>query len=397
MTAQAQLDALQTEQPSLSFDGAPDAYAEAHLEPGTTSTEANTRQILEDGEKELQRPHAEVAPLSYRCEALSVELRGAREKMESLQLESAHSWSQYETFSSAVAGHLGLESISAGKAAAALAAHEAAHEAKTSELHEAVAAAQRELSNAQTGHADSLAAVESRALQLQEEKCALEEQLQSLEGHNAALSTDLTSYQERHAGLKEQHMQLQAELARMQKKLSEHEALHSQHTDLSTQHDSLQEKHANLMQQHEALKQEHSALHQSSQAAATQNALENLQKEYDALSGELAAKAKALAEHTDVAAGKEQLNKELQQLQAALDTAEKEKASTMQQLEVLQVRLPVSNGLRLFRASGCARRIPGVREHAVPVLLTGSGGNYPGGPCATEHDCISHASDAIPF
>ena len=107
---QAQLDALQTEQPSVSSDGVPDGSANANVEHESLDTEANSRQNLEaeDPDQQLQQPHAEVVSLSDRCEALSVELQGARERVQSLQLECARSQSQYEALGTAVAGHLGL-------------------------------------------------------------------------------------------------------------------------------------------------------------------------------------------------------------------------------------------------------------------------------------------------
>ena len=347
---QAQLDALQTEQPSVSSDGVPDGSANANVEHESLDTEANSRQNLEaeDPDQQLQQPHAEVVSLSDRCEALSVELQGARERVQSLQLECARSQSQYEALGTAVAGHLGLVRVAPGEAAAALAAHEAAHEAKTSELHDAVAAAQREIASAQMGHADSLVVAESRALELQKERGALGERLKSLEATNSELTEELSSYEERHAGLTDQHRHLEAELATLQETLGQHEALQSEHADLSAQFSSLQEKHANLTQQHEALKQEHSALQRPSQFADTQNALDNLQKECDAVRQELAAKEKALAEHAEAAVGQEQLRGQLQQLQATLDTAEKKRASVMQQLEALQVRHPGSSELNLL-------------------------------------------------
>lgn len=341
VVAQAQLDALQTEQPPLSSDGHPEVSADAPLDHGSFSTDANHSQKpqLEEPEQRLQHEHAEIASLQAMCGALSSDLQGARERVESLQLECEHSQSQHEEFGAAVAGHLGLRGITAGEAVTALAAHQAAHEATRSGLLEAAAAAQQEVASARTAHADSLAAAECRLLDLQKERDSLTERLQSLETRNTTLSTELTDHAERHAGLIDKHNHLQAELATLQESSGQHSALQSQHATLSAQIGSLQEERAKAAQQHKALQEEHSALQQSSHSVEAQKALHTIQTEHNTLREDFAANEKALAELTKAAAGSEQLSQQLQQLQVALDTAEKERASAIQQLEALQVRL----------------------------------------------------------
>ena len=334
---QAQLDALQTDQLPLSFHGDLDTSANAGIEQGQSASEAKHREQpqLEKPEQQLQQSHAELASQQAMCEALRGELQGERQRIESLEVECKHSQSQNKTLGAAVAGHLGLESITAGDIASALAAHQAAHEATVSGLHKAVAAAQREVASAQTGHADSLAAADGRLSDLQKERDVLLEQLRDIEARSTTLSTEVTSYKERHAGLADQHTQLQTTSQELQ---AQHSMLQSQHADLSAQLGSLQEEHVSLMQQHQALRQEHLDLQQSSQTVEAPSALESLQKEHAALKEDLAAREKALAEHKEAAAGNEQLNQQLQQLQAALNTAETERASAMQQLEALMVR-----------------------------------------------------------
>ena len=329
VVAQAQLDALQTEQPPLSSDGILDFFVGATRDHGSLDTDAkyNRKPQLGEPEQRLEHPRAEVASLQAMCEALRSDLQGARERAESLRLECEHSQSQRDALGAVVAGHLGLESITAGEAAAALAAHQAAHEATTSGLRDAAAAAQWEAAGAQTAHADSLAAAEGRALDLQKQRDVFSEHIGGLETRNAALFSELSSFEERHAGMTDKHTHLQAELA----------ALQSQHADLASQFSSLQEEYASLVQQHEALQQEHSTLQQSSHFVEAQKALNALQTEYYALKEGFAAKEKALAEHNEAEAGSEQLRQQKQQLQVALDTAKKEKASSIQQLEASQV------------------------------------------------------------
>ncbi len=339
---QAQLDALQTEQPPLTSDSGPDTSANSGVQHSIAGSEGNHREKLEGEEavegRQQQQSCAELALQQAMCDTLRGELHGTRQRMEALESACEHSRSQHEVLGAAVAAHLGLESVSSGDAASALAAHQAAHEATKAGLHEAVAAAQREVASAQTAHADSLAAADGRLLDLQKERDAFIVQVKDIEARNTALSTEATSHRERHAGLTDQHTQLQAELAHMQEVQAQLSTLHSQHADLSAQLSSLQEEHTSLTQQHEALRQEHLDLQQSSQPVKAQNALDSLQKEHDALEEDLAAREKALAEHKEAAAGNEQLRQQLQLLQVSLETAEAERASALQQVEAVKVK-----------------------------------------------------------
>ena len=277
LSAQAQLGALQTEQPPAS--NGPSGKSQGKHDAAHSQPECEQ---LQEG---LQQVEAENASLEGMCSSLTEELGSARNKLDSLQQECAHSQRQREALVAAVAEHLGFRSISADEATAALASHKACHTTQAAELR-----------------------------------------------------AEMAAVQSKHDKLLAQHTALQDELKCVQAATHQHSALQMQHAEVEAQLASLQRQHAELTEQHASLQSRHTAVQADTQQDADiKHALDTLQNQHDALKEDMTAKEAALAEHETCAMRFGQHSAEVQKMQDLLDNANAEKLQVMGQLKVVQV------------------------------------------------------------
>ena len=280
LSAQAQLGALQTEQPPAASNG-PSGTSQGKLDVAHSQPECEQ---LQQG---LQQAEAENASLEEMCSTLTEELGSARSRLDSLQQECAHSQIQREALVAAVAEHLGFPSISADEASAALASHKACHTTQVAELRAAITA------------------VESKHDKLLAQNTALQDELNCLQASN-----------HQHSALQMQHAEVESQLA----------SLHRQHAELTEQHVSLQSRHT-AVQTH------------SQQDTDVKHALDTLQEQHDALKEDMMAKEAALAEREACAMRFGQHSAEVQKMQDLLNKANAEKSQVMGQLEAVQVSI----------------------------------------------------------